>query len=145
MSNIDFQQLADVAGDGIIISDPKGAIIYWNAAATRIFGFTEAEAMGESLDLIIPENQRKPHWDGYDVTMKSGETKYGSSILRVPAINKDGERISIAFSVALVKDDGGAVTGIAAFVRDETEQFNANRALRKELSAMKAAMKAQDS
>lgn len=144
MSNIDFEQLANAAGDAIIISDPKGAIIYWNAAATRIFGFSTEEAMGESLDIIIPENQRKPHWDGYDVTMHSGETKYGTSILRVPAINKAGDRISIAFSVALLKNDSNEVTGIAAFVRDETEQFNANRAIRKELSALKAAMKSSN-
>lgn len=144
MATIDFEQLVNSAGEGIIISDPKGNIIYWNAAATRIFGFTEADAMGESLDIIIPENQQKPHWDGYDVTMKSGETRYGTSILRVPAINKAGERISIAFSVALIKDDEDNVTGIAAIVRDETEQFNANRKVKKELSALKAAMKEKE-
>lgn len=145
MSTIDFEQLVNAAGEGIIISNPEGNIIYWNASATRIFGFTEADAMGESLDIIIPENQQKPHWDGYDGTMKSGETRYGTSILRVPAVNKTGERISIAFSVALLKDDENNVIGIAAIVRDETEQFNANRQIRKELSALKAAMKTKDS
>lgn len=144
LTAIDFEQLTDVAGDGIVISDAKGIITYWNDACTRIFGFTKEDAIGESLDIIIPDNQQKPHWDGYEVTMNSGETKYGTSILRVPAVNKAGERISIAFSVALLKDDQGKVTGIAAIVRDETEQFSANRKIRKELSALKATIKAKE-
>lgn len=83
-ADIDFQQLLQALGDGVVVCDAKGDITFWNAAATRIFGFTESEAIGQSLDLIIPERQRQRHWDGYHKTMDTGETRYGSDILRVP-------------------------------------------------------------
>ena len=89
-TNIDLKQLVAGAGDAIIVCDAEGAIVLWNQAAERIFGFTEAEALGQSLDLIIPERQRQRHWDGYDKTMETGITKYGADLLRVPALHKDG-------------------------------------------------------
>ncbi|MBP2295844.1 PAS domain S-box protein [Azospirillum rugosum] len=143
-SPIDFEQLARVAGDAVIISDAKGAITFWNAAAERIFGFTEQDALGQSLDLIIPERQRQRHWDGYEKTMQTGITRYGADVLRVPAVHKDGRALSIAFTVALLTAadgnmTGGSVTGIVAIVRDETSRWTEERKLRRRLAELEAA------
>lgn len=135
---IDFQQIVEVIGDAVIASDPGGVITMWNPAAERIFGFTKAEALGKSLDLIIPEAQRKRHWDGYQKTMETGETRYATDVLRVPALHKNGHRISIAFTVALLCSDERQVTGIVAVVRDETARFNDERGLRKRLAELEA-------
>lgn len=126
-------RLVDGLADAVIICDPNGVIVYWNAAAERIFGWPASEALGESLDLIIPEKQRRAHWDGYARVMASGETCYGSDLLRVPSLHADGERRSIAFTVSLLKDATDAVTGIAAVVRDETERWAEERELRRQL------------
>lgn len=99
---IDFAQLADAIGDAIVISDAAGDITYWNPAATRMFGYTRDEALGKTLDLIIPERLRGRHWDGYHKTMATGQTRYGNDVLRVPAVDKDGRALSIAFTVALL-------------------------------------------
>jgi PAS domain S-box-containing protein len=110
----------------------------WNPAAERIFGFTKAEALGQSLDLIIPEAQRNRHWDGYHKTMETGETRYATDVLRVPALHKNGHRLSIAFTVALLYSVERQVTGIVAVVRDETARFNDERGLRKRLAELQA-------
>jgi PAS domain S-box-containing protein len=135
---IDFQQIVDVIGDAVIASDPGGVITMWNPAAERIFGFTKAEALGQSLDLIIPEAQRKRHWDGYHKTMETGETRYATDVLRVPALHKNGHRLSVAFTVALLYSAERQVTGIVAVVRDETARFNDERSLRKRLAELEA-------
>jgi PAS domain S-box-containing protein len=135
---IDFGQLIAAAGDAVVVSDASGAIIVWNPAAERIFGFSEAEAIGRSLDLITPERQRQRHWDGYHKTMQTGVTRYGAETLRVPAIHKDGHALSIAFTVALLHGPDGAVTGIAAIIRDETKRWNDERQLRKRLAELEA-------
>lgn len=138
-ADIDFQQLLQALGDGVVVCDAKGDITFWNAAATRIFGFTESEAIGQSLDLIIPERQRQRHWDGYDKTMATGETRYSSDILRVPALHKEGKPLSIAFTVALLRGPGGEVSAIVALVRDETERWGEERKLRARLAQLETA------
>lgn len=138
-ADIDFQQLVQSLGDGVVVCNAKGDITYWNAAATRIFGFSESEAIGQSLDLIIPERQRQRHWDGYDKTMATGETRYGSDILRVPALHKEGKPLSIAFTVALLHGPGGEVSAIVALVRDETERWSEERKLRARLTQLETA------
>jgi PAS domain S-box-containing protein len=137
-ATIDLEQLIDVMGDAVIASDADGIITMWNPAASRIFGFTKTEVMGQSLDLIIPETQRKSHWDGYHKTMQTGQTRYGSDVLRVPAIHKQGHRLSIAFTVALLYSAQKKVTGIVAVVRDETARFNEERSLRQRLAELEA-------
>ena len=121
--------------DAVVVADAAGTICFWNAAAERTFGWTADEAVGASLDLIIPERQRERHWEGYRHVMATGDTKYGSDLLRVPALNADGERHSIAFTVTLLTDANGAVTGIAAVVRDETQRWNEEQDLRRRLRA----------
>lgn len=140
---VDFEQVVRASGDAIIVCDVAGTIVFWNDAATRIFGFTAADAVGASLDLIIPPRQQARHWDGYHRTLATGITRYGSTVLRVPALHKEGKPLSIAFTVALLRgQDGrteGNATGIMAVVRDDTIAWAEERALRARLRDMEAA------
>jgi PAS domain S-box-containing protein len=137
-TTIDFEQLVSAIGDAIIISDAKGSIVLWNPAAERMFGFTQSEALGKSLDLIIPERLRGRHWDGYHQTMATGQTRYGNEVLRVPAVDKAGRSLSIAFTVALLHSPEHELTGIVAVIRDETSRFQEERNLRKRLAELEA-------
>ena len=124
--------------EAVIYADAEGTIRFWNAAASRIFGFAEDEALGASLDLIIPERLRARHWQGYDHVMKGGESRYGAGdLLAVPARHKDGRQISVEFTILPVRDASGAMLGIAAFLRDVTARFEEMRGLRRELAALK--------
>jgi PAS domain S-box-containing protein len=131
---LDYEQLVEVIGDAVVVSDASGAINLWNSAAERLFGFTPAEALGNSLDLIIPERLRERHWAGYGKTMASGETRYGHDVLRVPAVHKDGRALSIAFTVGLLRGPQREVRGIVAVIRDETQSFTEKRNLLKRLA-----------
>ena len=142
--DIDFKQLVAGIGDGVIASDASGAIILWNAAAQRIFGFTEAEALGQSLDLITPQRHQARHWEGYHRTMATGITKYGNDLLRVPATHKDGGALSIAFTVSMLYKADGSVAAIVAVIRDDTSRFNEERAFRKRIAELEARLAAQD-
>jgi len=135
-SNIDYRQLVEAVGDAVMAADASGAITLWNPACQRMFGYTEAEALGKSLDIIIPQRQQQRHWDGYAQTMASGKTKYGTTVLRVPAVHKDGHTLSIAFSVALLFTPEQKVASIVAVVRDESAKFAEERALRKRLTEL---------
>jgi PAS domain S-box-containing protein len=135
-SNVDFKELVEAMGDAVMVSDASGAITLWNPACERMFGFTEAEALGKSLDLIIPQRQQARHWEGYEKTMATGITRYGNDTLRVPAMHKDGHTLSIAFTVALLHGPDGKVKGIAAVVRDESKRFAEDRNLRKRLTEL---------
>ena len=132
----DLKQLVEAVGDAIVASDAGGAIVLWNPAAQRMFGFTEAEALGQSLDIIIPQRQQQRHWDGYHQTMASGKTRYGNDVLRVPAVHKDGHSLSIAFTVALLHTPDGKVSAIVAVIRDETSRFAEERNLKKRLTEL---------
>jgi PAS domain S-box-containing protein len=131
---MDLEQLVTTAGDAIVAADPQGAIVLWNPAAERIFGYSRAEALGRSLDLIIPERYRERHWHGYRKVMQSGETRYGTEVLRVPASRKDGRPLSIAFTVGLIKGPDGKVQFIVAIMRDDTARWSEERALKKRLA-----------
>jgi PAS domain S-box-containing protein len=121
--------------DALIAADKKGVITFWNPGATRIFGFSEAEAIGQSLDIIIPERLRQRHWDGYDKTMATGESRYGESdLLAVPAVRKDGTALSIEFTIMMLRDAVGGIIGIAALLRDVTRRFEEVRALKRQLA-----------
>lgn len=138
---MDLEQLVATAGDAIVAADPQGAIVLWNPAAERIFGFSRAEALGRSLDLIIPERYRERHWDGYRKVMQSGETRYGTEVLRVPATRKDGRPLSIAFTVGLIKGPHGKVQSIVAIMRDDTARWSEERALKKRLAEAESKLK----
>src|SRR5690606_19062325 len=124
------------ASDAIVASDREGAVVFWNPGAERIFGFTAAEAIGQSLDLIIPEPQRARHWEGYDRVIASGVSRYGAGdLLAAPGLRKDGARISLEFSIVLVKDAAGQVAAMVSVMRDVTAKFEEMRTLRKRLAS----------
>lgn len=134
----EFKSLVDGLGDAVMVTDREGRVVYWNVASERIFGFSADEIVGQSLDKIIPARQQARHWEGYHKTMDSGITRYGTTLLRVPAVHKAGHTLSIAFTVSLLKDSQGAVTHITAVVRDDTERFLEDRALKQKLAALEA-------
>jgi PAS domain S-box-containing protein len=134
----DPEQFVLAAGDAIIAADTGGSIVLWNPAAERIFGYTANEALGQSLDLIIPERFRGRHWEGYSQVMETGQTRYSTEVLRVPAVHKDGRTLSIAFTVALLDAPDTKARVIAATIRDETTRWNEERALRKRLAELEA-------
>lgn len=130
--------LAHEASDAVIYADAKGVIGFWNKGAERIFGFAETEALGRSLDIIIPESLRGRHWEGFDETMRTGKTRYGAGdVLAVPALRKDGSRISVEFTILPFHDAAGRMAGIAAILRDVTRRFEEMKALRKELAGLR--------
>lgn len=137
-SPLDLPSLVQAAGDAIIAADTDGRIRLWNPAAERMFGFTAEEALGHALDLIIPERWRTRHWEGYQRVMRTGQTRYGTEVLRVPALHQDGHTLSIAFTVALLPAGDGGIQAIAAIVRDETTRWEEERALRRRLAELEA-------
>ncbi len=141
-SEIDLNALVAAVGDAIVVCSADGSIVLWNAGAQRMFGHTEAEALGQSLDLIIPDRLRARHWEGYHKTMATGITRYGTDVLRVPAVHKSGRAMSIAFSVGMLHSPDGKVSAIASIIRDETSRFAEDRALRKRLAELEARLSA---
>ncbi|HEX5939533.1 MAG TPA: PAS domain S-box protein [Dehalococcoidia bacterium] len=125
--------LVSAIPDAIIVADAEGRVVLWNPGAERIFGYSQDEALGESLDLIIPERLRQRHWDGYGRVMAGAPSKYGAGdMLAVPAIRADGTTISIEFTVAIVEHDGQRFIG--AVIRDVTERWQRERELRRRLA-----------
>ena len=137
-SDINLNALVAAIGDAVMVCDAQGAILLWNPACERLFGHTEAEVLGKTMDMIIPERLRKRHWEGYEKTMATGITKYGHDVLRVPAVDKQGRTMSIAFTVAMLHSPDGKVSAIAAIIRDETSRFNDERALKKRVAELEA-------
>jgi PAS domain S-box-containing protein len=131
-----FRQIVEEMPEAVIFADRQGMVRLWNRAAETIFGYSADEALGQSLDLIVPERFRARHWEGYRHVMATGVTRYGQRLLAVPAMRKDGQRISIEFSIALLKDERGEVTGAAAVVRDVTPRWLEERELKRRLAAL---------
>ena len=129
------KQMIDDAPDAILISDRNGIIRFWNSGAEHMFGHTAAEAMGQSLDLIIPENLRSRHWEGYWRVMETGETKYKTGLLSSPGVRKDGSRVSLEFSMVLLRDEAGTMAGCASIMRDVTERWKKEKELKERLTA----------
>lgn len=132
------REIVDNAPDAMIFADRDGIIRLWNSGAEAMFGYSAGEALGKSLDIIIPENLRGRHWEGYKRTMATGETKYGKDLLAVPGIRKDGTRISLEFSIVLLRDEGGQPLGPAAILRDVTARWKKDKELRDKLAALES-------
>jgi PAS domain S-box-containing protein len=132
------REIVDGAPDAIVFADRDGVIRLWNAGAEAMFGYGVDEAVGQTLDLIIPERLRARHWTGFNNTMASGVTRYARQVLAVPAIRKDGTSISVEFTVALLHEPSGALVGITAIIRDVTARWEEERALKKRLAALEA-------
>jgi PAS domain S-box-containing protein len=133
------RQILEGTGDAVILADRGGVIRLWNRGAERLFGFTAEEALGQTLDIIVPEKQRERHWTGYDRALETGETKYGDSLLAVPALRKDGSRVSIEFTIVLVRDDDGKILGPAAIMRDVTARWEETRNLHARIRELEGA------
>ena len=132
------RQIVEHAPDAIIMADREGIIRMWNAGATAVFGYSAGEATGHSLDLIIPEQLRARHWDGFQKVMETGITRYGTELLAVPATRKDGTRISVEFSVTLLRNPADEVLGVAAIMRDVTERWTEHKQIRQRLADLEA-------
>lgn len=133
------RRILDGSPDALLVSDRGGAIRAWNQAAERIFGFTAAEALGASMDLIIPERLRGRHWGGWDHVMETGVTRYGDGqLLAVPALHKDGRQLSVEFSIQLLKDASGRIEWVVAVFRDVTERFQRDKALKLRVKELEA-------
>ena len=144
MASIDFASLpraiVEGASDAIIYADAAGVIQLWNGGATTMFGYTATEAVGQTLDLIIPERLRGRHWDGYRRVMETGESHYGpGELLAVPGERKDGSRISLEFSIAMLRDGSGQIAGIAAILRDVSARRQQEKELRERIAALEKA------
>jgi PAS domain S-box-containing protein len=127
--------ILSAAADAIVATDRDGIIRVWNPGAERIFGHRADEALGQSLDLIIPGHLRARHWEGFSRVMATGESHYGTGdLLSVPGIRKDGQRISLEFTIVPLKDEQGQVHGLAAVMRDVTSRFEEIRRLKKKLA-----------
>jgi PAS domain S-box-containing protein len=138
IANFERRVVAE-APDGVLFADKDGVIRYWNAGCQRIFGFTAQEALGQSLDIIIPHALKTRHWQGYAHTMRSGQTRYGGGdLLAVPALRQGGTRISVEFSIIPFHDEAGTMVGMGAIMRDVTRRFDEMKALRAALAASKA-------
>jgi len=137
-ADLDLNALVGAIGDAVVVCDAQGRVIVWNPAAERMFGFTEAEALGQRMDMIVPERLRQRHWEGYDKSMETGKTRYAHDVLRVPAVDKAGRALSIAFTVFMLYDENGKVTACGSVIRDETDRFAQDRVLKKRLAELEA-------
>lgn len=134
-SEVIAQAVLLTRSDAIIAADRDGIICFWNPGAERMFGHVSGEAIGRSLDLIIPERLRQRHWDGFRQTMETGRSRYGEGdLLSVPALRKDGTTISVEFTIVLLKSEPVGVRGIVAIMRDVTQRFEEMRQLRRKLA-----------
>lgn len=133
------RRIVESTGDAVLYAGRDGRIRYWNGGAEAIFGWTAAEAVGQSMDLIIPDRLRARHWAGWEKSMATGATRYsGQDLLAVPAQRKDGKPLSIEFTIQLIRDDAGELVGAGAVVRDVTVRWNQDRDLRRRLKELEA-------
>lgn len=130
------RQIVQECNDAIVFSDREGVIRLWNRGAEAMLGFTPDEAIGRSLDIFIPENQRARHWEGYFRVMESGSTRYSKELLAAPALRKDGTRISTEFSMTVIRDADGSVAGTVAVMRDVSARWQKEKALRLRLAEL---------
>ncbi len=131
-----LEQIFEHVGDGVLFCDTQGIIQIWTKGMESIFGYSANEAIGKSLDIIIPEKYRKIHWDGFYVAVKTKNTKYSSQLLSVPAIGKNNKSLSIEFSISIVQEDNNII-GFGAVIRDATKQFLEKKQMKKELEDLK--------
>ena len=135
-----LEALLQTPSEAIVASNADGRIVFWNPGATRIFGFDAAEAVGQSLDLIIPEKLRARHWQGYRHVMETGQSRYGEGdLLSVPALTKDGRRISVEFTIVMLRDEHGTPIGMASIMRDSTAHFEEMKSLRRRIAELESA------
>lgn len=135
----EYTQIIHHAPDAILLADCEGIIRLWNEGAEHIFGFSVAEAVGQSLDLIIPERLRQRHWEGYYRAIETGTIHFSKEkLLSVPALRKDGSQISCAFSMIIMRDENNNISGMASILRDVTKAWNKEKELKRKITQLKA-------
>jgi len=130
------RQIVQACNDAIIYSDREGIIRLWNSGAEQMLGFSAEEAIGQSLDIFIPENQRARHWEGYFRVMQTGLTRYAKELLAAPSLRKDGTRISTEFSMTIIRNAAGEIAGTSAVMRDVSARWHKEKALRMRLAEL---------
>lgn len=133
-----YRKIVEESPVAILFADREGKIRLWNAGAAAMFGFSAEEALGGSLDLIIPERQRARHWEGWEKVMATGITRYGRDVLAVPALRKDGTRISVEFYILLLRAPAGEILGAAALIQDVTARWQREKEMKARLAALEA-------
>ena len=131
-----YKQIIENSQDAIIFVDRDGVVNLWNSGAEAIFGYKAEEIQGKNLDFIIPEKLRQRHWEGYQRVMKTGKTRYGKELLKVPALRKDGSTISVEFTLLLVRNRRNEIIGTAAIIRDVTKRWEQEKELKKNLKRL---------
>ncbi len=139
-----YKQIVDFGQDGILFADRDGIVRLWNLGAEAIFGYTAQEALGQNLDLIVPEKLRERHWEGYQRVMDTGKTRYGNELLKVPALRKDGKRLSVEFTIILVRGYRNEILGSAAIMRDVTENWQQEKELKERLKFLEDQLELQN-
>ena len=140
MSDIEtvYRQIIENSQDAILFANQDGIIEIWNSGAEATFGYSKEEARGKSLDLMIPEKLRQRHWEGFNTVMKTGETRYGKELLKVPAIRKDGTRLSVEFTIMLIRNPEDEIVGIAAIMRDVTERWMHEKEMKQQIKLLES-------
>jgi PAS domain S-box-containing protein len=128
--------------EAVIAADRGGVIQLWNRGAESLFGYTAVEAVGQSLDLIIPDDLRERHWDGYHRAIAAGRTRLGARALPTRAVRKGGETIYVELSFAVIHDEVEVAVGALAVGRDITERHAKDRERRRRLAELEARMAA---
>lgn len=124
--------------EALIFADLDGIIRFWNPGAETVFGFAAADAVGQSLDLIIPERLRKAHWDGFEKAIVRGGTLPGRTSMITRSLHQSGEQIYVDMSFAMVKNQAGQMLGSMAVARDATKRFLEEKSLRRQLAELTA-------
>lgn len=141
MNLYSYREIVENAQDAIVLTNADGVIQIWNLGANKMFGYSPEEAVGQTLDIIIPDRFRDSHWDGFNNTMATGHSKYEEDMLSVPAIKKDGSRISIEFTIVMSKDDQGIPTGISAIIRDVSERRQQDKQMKDRVAELEERLK----
>ncbi len=135
-----LEAILQTSSEAIVATDRDGRVTFWNPGATRLFGFNAEEAVDRPLDLIIPETLRSRHWQGFHKAVAAERSRYGEGeLLSVPAMTKSGDRISVEYTITMLRDDTRAVIGMVAVMRDVTKRFEGQRFLRRKLAELEAA------
>lgn len=138
MPEVDYQALVEQSPEAMVLASPDGIMRVWNAAAERIFGHPASEAIGQSLDLIVPESFRERHWAGFHRALAEGETKYAGQSLPTRSVRADGTEIYVELGFAMVRDASGELVAVLGTARDITERFQRDRAERRRVRDLEA-------
>lgn len=134
------QAIVEQTPEAVIFADRDGSIRLWNPGAQALFGHSAAEAIGQSLDIIIPEHLRRAHWDGFDHAMKTGEARHPGEVRTTRSMHKDGRKLYVDLTFTLIRDSGGTVIGALSIGRDCTARHLEGVALRKRIAELEAQM-----